>query len=284
MTEQPDRINTLSLSVDNLPTTTTIVFTQDLEGIEKGSRIEIDQEIMFVLSISGKSAGSNAQVIRAFSNSTIASHNAGAIIRVNPQFFNTRIASKINRCLEGLSGHGLFAVDSYEFTYTPAKAGYELVVPGFLDVLSVRYDYPGPLRDWPILLREDYFIDQTANATDFSSGISLTLRRGGYPGRKVQVTYKKTYSPLVNLSDDVELVSGLHATAHEIPPMGAAMRLLYGREIKRSFLTSQPNPRRAREVPPGSASDSMRGIAGAYYEAIDREVRVLTHRYRMQTH
>lgn len=282
MTGQPDRMNVLDLSIND--SVETVQLRYSLDGIDNGSRISIGQEIMFIISKSGNTPLSQATVIRGFAGSTKTAHNAGDQVRVNPQFTDFRIMQKINECINSLHGHALFQIKTLQFTYIPAKAAYEIVAPDFLEVWRVRYDTPGPDRSWPFLMKRDYTVDQKANTTDFPSGISLTLHSPAYPGRAVRVAYKAPFVPLVNLTDDVETVAKLPLSSHEIVPYGAAVRLLYGREIKRSFLNRQPDPRRQDEVPPGAAQRSMLPLVQAYYDTIDREVQILHKRYPEQTH
>lgn len=275
MTGQPDRVNVLSASIDDNPLTVSINFLHEPKGIAEGTHLSIGLEDMYVVSASG----STATVIRAYNGTTISAHTTGDLIRINPQFTDFRIGRNLNRCLESLSGDGLFRILDAEFTYSPAVRGYNLSLPNLLRVWRVRYDYPGPQRDWPVLLPQEYTIDQNPDEGDFPGGVQIVLKDGGYPGRSVRVSYKAQFGTLTSLSDTLETTAGLHSTAHEIPAMGAAFRCLTGREIKRSFLTRQPEPRRQQEVPPGSANQSMRPLVEAYYEAIDREVRVLHTRY-----
>lgn len=282
MTGQPDKVNVLDLDIDALTSSTLVQLRYALEGIDIGSRLSIGPEIMHVISKSGNIPLSQATVIRAYMGSAPVAHTAGSLVRVNAQFSDWNIMKQINKCLLGLSGHGLYQIKPFEFTYVPAIAGYPITAADMIDVWRVSYTYPGPEKDWPILRKTDWTLNQHANTTDFPTGKQLVLHQGGYPGSLVRVSYKARFGTLVNLSDDVETITGLPLTAHEIVPMGAAMRLLYGREIKRSFLNRQPEPRRQSEVPPGAALRSMSALVQAYYDTIDREVRVLHRHYPEQ--
>lgn len=278
MTGLPDRVNVLDANIDADPASTLITFQYTPEAINTGTRLSIGLEEMHVVS----GSGNTATVIRAFNGTSATAHNSGDVIRINPQFTDAKIARQLNRCLEALSGEGLFWVDDVSFTFIPSVAGYDLAMPGVLDIWRVRYDVPGPRRDWPVLRPQDYYFDQHPDETDFPNGTQLVLRQGGSAGREVRVSYKRSFTTLTDLSDTLEGTAHLHSTAHEIPPMGAAFRLATGREIKRSFLNRQPEPRRQQEVPPGSANQSMRPLVESYYNAIDRETKVLHQRYPTQ--
>lgn len=277
MTGQPDRVNVLDGAIDDSPATTTLTLVHDPKAIAEGTQLSIGLEDMHVVARSGNSV----TVIRGL-NGTITSHADGDIVRVNPQFSDRRIGIAINRCLESISADGLFWVDDVTFTYTPAQMGYNLTLPGFLSIWRVRYNQPGPAEDWPVLMPQDYDIDVHPDETAFPGGAQFVLRQGGYPGQLVRVSYRREFDTLTDLADTLEDTAHLPSTAHEIPPLGAAFRLLSGRDIKRSFLDRQPEPRRAEEVPPGAATQSMAPIVQAYYDAIDREALRLISKYPRQ--
>ena len=54
--------------------------------------------------------------------------------------------------------------------------------------------------------------------------------------------------------------TGLQASAYDLPPLGAAIRLMSGREIKRNFTETQGDSRRATEVPAGAVQQSSTGL------------------------
>ena len=54
--------------------------------------------------------------------------------------------------------------------------------------------------------------------------------------------------------------TGLHLEAYDLPALGAALRLMSSRPIRREFLDEQGSSRSAEEVPPGAISASMRDL------------------------
>lgn len=281
MTGQPDQVNVLDANISG--GATSLILRYDLKGVDYGSRLAIGLEEFFVIAKSGTVPQSTVTVIPGYNGSSQAAHTAGDIVRVNPQFSDWRISRQINKCLDALVGEGLFRIKTAPtITYNPAQAGYNLNAPDLIDIWRVRYDYPGPINDWPVLIPQAYYLDQDADTSEFPNGKQFVLRDGGYPGQKIRISYRAGFAALVNLTDDVETVSGLHSSAHEIPPLGAAYRLLAGRDVKRSFLNRQPEPRRSDEVPPGAATNAMMPLVQKYYRAIDREIQVLTRRYPPQ--
>jgi hypothetical protein len=281
MTEKADRVNVLG--ANSLVNTTTLVLANNVVGLAAGSQLSVGLEVFLVAEDPPSDLpGTTVAVIPGWAGSTPAAHSLGDIVYVNPQFSNYRIAQQLNHCIVALDSHGLFRIRNLLVPFEAARSGYDFAATDFIDVWRVSYDTPGPDHTWPVLGTRDYYVDISADTTDFPSGKQFVLRQGGSPGRNIKVSYKASYSPLVNAADDVEVTSGLHRSAHEIPPLGAAMRILTGAEVKRTFLTSQPEPRRQEEVPPGSMRQSMIPIATAYYEAIDREILYLHRLYPMQ--
>lgn len=280
MTGSPDKVNVLHTSI--LAGDDTLVLRYASQGVAAGTRLAIGLEEFHVIETSGTTAEATITVIPAFNSSTAAAHNAGDLVRITPQFSDFRIARAINRCIESLPGDGLFQIKSVDFDYIPATAGYNLNTPDMLSVWRVRYKIPGPSKSWPVMEARDYYLDNAADTTDFVGGRQLLLRMPGFPGNKIRVSYHATLPPLTVPADDVQAVTGLLPSAHEIPAMGAAFRLLVGRDIKRSFLNAQPEPRRADEVPPGAATNAMLPLAESYYRAIEREIELLNRLYPQQ--
>ena len=284
MSGQPDRINILAGAIAADVLVTTFELTRELKGIAEGSRLSIGTEEFHVLALSGTTAGSTVTVIRAFDGTTLSAHAAGDIVRVNPQFSDYRILKSMQECIEGLTGDGLYQVKTVEFPYLPARMGYDLgSATGILDVYRVSYGVPGPTQNWPIFPRSYWEYDPAADTTQFPSGKSLILKAPAWPGQNIKVAYKTDFVAPTLTSTDMATV-GLQPSAYDIPPMGAALRVNLGRDIKRTFLTRQPEPRRQEEVPPNSAQGAIQALTNWYYRAINREIAVLNRLYPMQSY
>ena len=90
----------------------------------------------------------------------------------------------------------------------------------------------------------------------FPSGNAVILYDTGYPGLPVHIQFLSPFNPLVNLTDDLTTVAGLPNTMYDLPDLGAALRLMDPREVKRNFYESQPDPRKAVEIPPQAVANS----------------------------
>src|SRR5205823_3419532 len=93
----------------------------------------------------------------------------------------------------------------------------------------------------------------------------------GIIGQPLRIKYKAAFGQLTALTDDVLAVTGLHAEAHDIPPLGVIERLVPPREIRRNFTEAQSEPRRATEVPPGAVGQSATRISAYRMRRIAEE-------------
>lgn len=248
---------------------TTITLSFDLKGIREGSILSMGLERMHVWSI----VESTKQVVveRGWDASTPAAHAAGVLVRVNSRFDDFSIFRALNDDLIDLSspGNGLFRVRIVERTFTSSTYGYDLAPDIVGSPMMVQSKVPGGTGHWHRL--DKWRFDPSADVTDFPSGRSLHLTEGGYPGRAVRIVYRAPFSPLTALSNDVELVSFLPASCHDIPPLGAAARLLAGRAVRRSDLDAQGSTRRAEEVQGNDALASPRGLLAQRQSRINAE-------------
>lgn len=269
MTTQREPLNVLAAAID--ADDTTLAFSNAVT-FHDGSRLSVGLEDMHV--VTAATSGSSATVIRAMDGSEAAAHAIGDLVLIHPTWSNWDIAQAVNDELHALSAptNGLFRIQSVDFDYQPAVQGYDLAgLTDYLDIWRVRHDTSGPENDWPVLRRSDWTVDRAADTTDFASGTGLVLHVPAEAGQKVRVSYKATFDELTALDDDVEAVSGLHAQAHEILSLGAAIRLLGGLEAQRAYTTTQADTRYAAEVPPRTAAAAIVPLVEQREERIREE-------------
>lgn len=279
MTGHPDRVNVLNASID--ASQTTLVLKYEAKGIAEGSTIVIDLEEMHVISLSTTGGSTTVTVVRGWNNSTQASHQANAIIYINPQFSSFRIFKALNNALDNLSAEGLFRIlTTSNIAANSIKYGYNIgSLTNFLGVWRISQSQHGPSDQWLPLRPEEWWLDLVADTTTFASGQALFLKHGVHSGLSIRIAYKAGFSYLSALNNDVLATTGLHTEAHDVLALRAAMVVLAGREVKRSFLDRQPEPRRQEEVPPGSANQAMLPIVKLYEDRLDAEIRRLKRRY-----
>jgi hypothetical protein len=189
-------------------------------------------------------------------------HADDTLVYVNPRWSNFTILRAINEELASYSSpaHGLFRMRTVpDITFNAARFAYDLTsVTDVIDIYDVRYEALGSTREWPRV--RNWMLARNQDTTDFPSGFALTLVDSPDPGRTMRIQYKAPFGTLTTLADDVQTQTGLPATANDIPPLGAAARLVAAREVKRAFTESQPEPRSAEAVPPGANRNAAAGL------------------------
>jgi hypothetical protein len=262
-----------------------------LGSIQPGAIVQVDWELFYVVSTNG---ASQVNVLPGYFGSTTAAHNAGALVTVNPRFPAVDVVRAINQDIDELTtpSNGLFNALEVTLTYNPVLVGYDLtdvntdlpVTTGnIIGVLAVRVQEFGPQQLWPMIPLRKVKLERNADPTVFPSGMSLKMYAPGYAGQPIRVSYKAPYTtPLVNPTDDVQAVTGLHPQAHDIPVLGAACRLMEFREFKRSFSEEQPQPRTATEVPVGSSLEAMKQVYAHRQDRIDAERQRLERAWAVQ--
>lgn len=273
--QQDDTVNVLAAGPDS--STTTLTFTYDLDRIQPGALICVDLEVMRVMATNG--TAKTATVLRGQRGSTAAAHSSGAVVQVNPPYSRWSVFRALNSELDSLSGAGLYQMKTVDLTYNSSVMGYDLTsVTSVESIYSVRYQVPGSSKEWPLLHPSKYRFERNASTGDFASGFSLILLSPAYSGQTVRVAYKAPFTPFTATSDDAQTVAGLPATANDIPPYGAAMRLIAGHEGGRVNYSTQPDTRRADEVPAGALLQASREWERK------REMRISEERARMSRH
>jgi hypothetical protein len=260
-----------------------LTFTYDLRGIQAGATLSIGLNVFYVWSVD--TTTKTAVVDGGQDGSTDANALAGATVYVNAGYSDFEVFTALNEDIASLSApsNGLFKVGTVQFTFSSASVGYDLAgVTDLQQILEVRYAEPDSYGRTPRLDTKDYRLERNTTVGEYSSTFSLKLLRGGYPGRTVTVLYRTGFTQLAATTDNLT-VTGLPTTAYDLPPMGAALRLLVGREIRRNDITSQGDTRRAEEVGPGAEAASWRGLAGMRAQRINEEVSKLQAQYPART-
>jgi hypothetical protein len=222
-----------------------------------GEVLSIDMELMYVTDWNPTTSG--VTVERGFLGSTPAAHATNTLVYVNPRFTRFDIGVAINQELQALSAAGLYQVKTNDIPYNPVFMGYNLTnVEGLIDVIGVRYKQVTPNYNFPTI--KHWSVLPYMTDPNFPSGTALTIYEAGFPGLPIHVWYTAAFAPLANLTDDLVTVAGLPPTATDIVSVGAQIIVVNAREIKRNFTESQPDPRKATEVPPAAVMNSTKAL------------------------
>lgn len=271
------------MSLNRVPTggilagATTLTFELDLLDIVRGSLISIDDEIMWV--VSATPAAKTAVVVRGYLGTTDANHAAGALVEVNPRFPRVYIKRALQQEIDSW-GTRLFKVTPSNISFSSSSRIYDLGVSNFINIVGVTLSpYPGRssrsnAQRWTVLRDMD--------TTDFPSGSAIELL-GDFPitgTMRVRVAQEFDVSTWTD-STDVEAL-GLTPAMCAIPPVGAAWRLMSSKEVGRTNLTAQPEPRKAEEVPAGHMASVAAQLKKLRDDLIDEERWTLMNRYPLK--
>lgn len=264
---QREEHNRLASALTSSATSATFEF--DLGPIKPGTVVSVGTERIYVWSVNESTK--TATIQRGWEGTTAAAHDAASLVSVNPRFPNDVVLDRVNDELRSLSSplNGLYQMETVDLTYNAAVEGYDLTgVTSLIEVYDVRYKQAGSFKDWPRVEHWDYAASMATS--EFASGHALWVGHGE-PGQTVRVWYKAPFTTLSTLAQDVETVSGLPSTAIDLVELGALMRLSAIRDAKRNFIESQPQPRRAEEVPNGAWMDTAAGLRALRRDRIAEE-------------
>lgn len=238
-------------------TVETITLQGDIAGAVRTVYLSIDDEILYVMSNPGLK---QCQVIRGWDGTVPAVHTAGTPIEVATRFPRHRIRRAL--ALEiGSWPDNLFQVRQVSLTLVNdgRTTSYDLGVPAaqVLFLLDVRHApwLTGQSRNsWP-QFQQPPRLNRTVDTAAFPSGIALDIKNVIETAVECVVTYATGFD-LSSLDDTVLLGPGgigLANTMLDIPPLGAAAKLIGPREALRTFAEASDSARNTQDVQPGSA-------------------------------
>lgn len=270
LVEQRNKING-SLTA----TGTTVTMLYDLTGIREGAVLEIDSELMYVWAV--ETGAKTVTVERGFNGTTATTHASGTVTIVNPRFPRHQILEAINDDLYDLAApaNGLYRTRNLDLSWNGSDILVNLPAVGdIIDVIQVRIRYTS--TDYPVL--RNVQLVRNLPTSDFGSGVALKMNE---PDRAatLRVVYKSPFSRVTKESDDLQTVAGYPLSAEDILVMGAQIRLMAPREIKRNLTESQGDTRRADEVPSGAVSNSVMNLMRLRRDRIMAEATKLDSQY-----
>jgi hypothetical protein len=256
-------------------TSTSVVFQYDLNGIRAGGVIQIDNELMYVWEVS--SGSKTVTVERGWNGTTAATHISGSVAIVDPRFPRAQILEAINAEIDDLSSpmNGLYQIKSLELNYNGTFTMVNLpTTDKIIDLVSVTVRYIA--TDYPVIRRCRLIRDLPND--DFSAGYAIRFDEQVRAGRMI-VVYKAPFTNVTSESQNLQNIAGFPTTAEDILMMGAQIRLVSPREVKRNFTESQGDTRRSEEVPTGSVSSSINNIIRMRRDRITAEAARLARQY-----
>lgn len=268
-----EQVNKLSAAYT--PGDTTLTMQYPLAGaFAKGVPLCVGLNTMMVWS--ANDATHEVEVEAGWAGSTPTSAAAQALVRIRPAMFTHRIFGAVNDVLNELSSplKGIYGVGTVDLDYDPIIDTYDLTdAENFQSIIGVQIGDPDDdTSRWPSLSSTtDWELRSTAATAQAPSGRQLRIHGPmAALGQTLRVTYRTVLSQADSLSDDVSM-TGLPDTAYDLPVLGAAARLAFPQEYKRNAMESQPDTRRAGEVPPGARLGAARALQQRYEVRVDQE-------------
>lgn len=267
--------NKLASSIGS--TDETLTFTYNFGSLRSHAVFEVESELMYVWEVN--TGAKSATVQRGYGGTTAASHAANVLVNVNPRFPRAYTLTALNTDLADLSSplNGLFQMKTVDIAYNGSDRMVNLPgVTSMLGLYDVRYRYLND--DYPIV--RDVRLLRDMPTSDFPSGFALAFDSGVRSG-VVRVIYKAPFGQFTDETSTTTSV-GVGQELEDLLVLGAQIRVMSAREVKRNFTESQGDTRRAEEVSAGSVLNSMVGLQRLRRERILAESSRLAKMYPLR--
>jgi hypothetical protein len=254
---------------------TSVVLSYDIGGLRAGIVCQIDSELMYIWA--ADSGSKTLTVERGWNGTTAATHSTGAIVTADPRFPRAQVLEAINAELDDLSSpmNGLFQVKTIDIDYNGTDTLVNLSsVQSIIDIITVQLRYTSV--DYPQIRR--YKLVRDLPNDDFTAGFGIKFEQPVRAGR-IRVVYKAPFTNITSESQNLQNIAGLPSSCEDILQIGAQIRLVSPREIKRNFTESQGDTRRSDEVQAGSVASSINNLLRMRRDRITAEAARLAREY-----
>lgn len=280
-------INQLGVLATADATDTTITLAHDIaNNVRSGSVLSMGGELMRV--IGADPLTKECTVIRAWQDSHLEAHAAGVEVLVNPRFTRFDILDAIINELDSWSP-AIFTILDYQFDVSDDTNTIELpaTMAQAIGVIRVRQLLTGSgSTSWPEL--EFRLQRGSMGVWDAATVTGLAIRvlnggRGSVGEGKILATVAlpidtSTLTETTNLS-----ALGVVPQQLDVLELGVKYRLMGDDEPGRTGRTTQDEPRRTEETPPGSSLQVSGGLLQRYERRKGQEVMRLRSLYPMST-
>ena len=264
--------NKIASSLD--ASTTTIVCTYPLGSLREHTVFQIGSELMYVWD--SNTSTKTLTVERGFGGTTATTHASGAVVTVSPKFPRWMVLQALNDELADLSSpmNGLFQMKTVDLSYNGSDRMVNLAgITTMIDLYDVRWRYLSD--DYPVV--RNYRLMRNMPTSDFGTGLALVLDED-VMSSTIRVIYKDAYTPFASEASTLAS-TGAGSELADLLVLGAQIRLIAGREIKRNFIESQGDTRRSDEVPAGAMNASVTNLLRLRRDRIQAEAARLNRQY-----
>jgi len=264
--------NKVASSLD--ASTTSVPVSYSLGSLREQTVFQVDSELMYIWEVD--TVSKTLTVERGFGGTTAATHANGAVIVVSPKFPRWQILQALNDELADLSSpmNGLFQMKTVDIAYNGSDRMVNIPsVTSMTDIYDARLRYMAD--DYPIIRAVRLLRDMPT--TDFASGFALAFDSHVRSGT-IRVLYKDAYTLFTSEASTLAS-TGASTQLADLLVLGAQIRLLASREVKRNFIESQGDTRRADEVPAGAMNASVTNLLRLRRDRIQAEAARLNRQY-----
>jgi len=269
--------NKVSNSLSTSDTSLTLLY--DLGGIRAGAVIEVDSELMYVWDAA--SGTKTITVDRGYNGTTVATHAANAIAKINPRFPRSMMLEALKNDIIDLSSpvNGLYATVVRSVAYNGSDRMIEMpsITPTVFEVMDIRLEYLN--SDHPSLTRVRH--ERNVQLVTANGPRDVLVFDESVMAGTVWYTTKEEFSPLTSEATELSTLS-IPSNLEDILELGTMIRCMSSREIKRNFIESQGDTRRSDEVPPGSTSNSINNLVRLRRDRIIAEAARLGRQYPLK--
>ena len=275
-TQRQDQATYLTQDVTDTPASSTYstadpyyqIKVQDGTTLSRGM-IEIDDELIWIDNFDQvNNIGYVSPQGRGYRGTTVAPHDSGSRVTINPAFPRSVVQKNINNAIQAVYPD-LFGVYYTTFPFIAARNTYPLPSEA-LNVLDVKWQTIGPSKEW--LPVRKWRIDKNANIPAFSTNRTISIYDGIVPGRTVQVVYSKKPTELFLTSDDFT-DSGLQDSEREVIILGAAWRTAAYLDAPRVTAMSVEADALDQSNPSGAGTQVSRYLFAQYQNRLQMAIR-----------
>lgn len=272
------QLNKLQSAMDETATTLTVQYALNQPTV--GGVISVGLETMLVWDFNA--TGNTVVVERGYAGTEAEAHDAGDLVFVDPRFTTARIWRQLQNEVAALGSEGLWRVDIIEDTFDVNLGGIDLSSVMLTDqIISVSLLPDGMDGEWQDI---QHWQVLTGLSTDvYASGNALFFPNGGPSGADtIRVTYKGALDPLADVEENPVDATGIPPTAADIPPIGAAVRLLAGEPVVRADPSSSPTQRPPGETSTSDLVNSGNALRALRSQRLAQEIQRLSGRYAVR--
>jgi hypothetical protein len=263
-----DRITPLTANIGPTDTQFTVDFSFGQSvGITPGV-VEIDSEQLYVTSVDPTSGICTLAhgFGRGYSDTTPASHTAGAKVTSRPKFPRVWLLKQVNETI-GAVFPQLFATGTYTTVVTYPNNTYTLP-----DVPQMILDaqWQDPIGRW---------VRCPSYAIDPFDG-SFRLGSGALIGRPLRILYAIEPSGFSSEFDDFVGTTGLPASCVDVITLGTVAQQVPGLDISRAQTSSVEQSNRSAVVAPGAGVSAAKFLMAEYQQRLHNEAQSLRKLYK----